>query len=201
MINLLPPDYPRPRSFNEKLMVLIILFSFLTVLLSITTFYIDKRLQNKAIENKIDIVEEKIFEISAETKDLKKIEIQKEKLAKSLARRDKVVGKNIYWSIILNKLRGIVPDNSWLVRLSIKEHKELTIEGYTINGDDLKLMVHNLRDSEVFLNIKLNIINQEEIRYSKDYQPAEGFYYKITGEINQKLELADLEKRGDDTEI
>jgi|GEM_PF-1970276 Tfp pilus assembly protein PilN len=198
MINLLPPAYPRSKSFNEKLIVVIISLSILTLLIIGSSFYLQLVFKNKDLDRKLEIANEKLNSISSLTKDIKDIENKKEKLQQSLAKRDKVISKAIYWPVVLNQLQKLIPENSWLVGFDIQEHKKLKMVGYTIGNNDLKLIVDNLRNSKYFLNIKVNLVRREEISYYKGFKAIEGIHYEITGEINENLDLRAINQNGGD---
>ncbi|TDX53029.1 PilN domain-containing protein [Orenia marismortui] len=197
MINLLPPEYSKYKG-SDKILVSIVLLSVMTVLIIISSYYLELVFENQLINTKLELVHNKLAEISVQTKDLREMKLRKDNLEKSLEKRDKVVGKNIYWPVVLNALRGVVPNNSWVKEFNVTNHRNFKLAGYTVNRRDLKLIIKNLKKSDYFNNVKLVIVRQEKLFYPQ-YKKSNGFYYEIKGIIPYDLErMNELKDRGDD---
>jgi len=188
VINLLPPDYPKPKTFSERMMVLIIIITSLTVIVFGSSFALGIVVEKKTLEKKMAVVEGKIIDINDQLKNLNKIEAKNAQIEERLTKLDQAFNQDLEWVIVLKELSNVIPNNTWLTRLDITEDRVFKIEGYILSGSKLKDIIKNSQKSKTFTNIDLRIFDQRSIHYSPDYEEAEGFYYEIDGTIDKSLD-------------
>jgi len=196
MINLLPPDYPRSKTISERMMVLILIFSILTVIVFGSSFVLSIVVEQKTLEEKMAVVEGKIIDINDQLKSLKGIEVKKTQIEERLTKLDQAFNQDLEWVMILKELSSVIPNNTWLTSLDITEDRQFKMEGYILSGSKLKDIIKNCQKSKIFANINLKIFDQRNIHYSTDYEDAEGFYYEIDGTIDKSLDDSQSKDKG-----
>lgn len=123
-INLLPPELRRRKKrkvvvfeATQTLLILIIvceLIAFLSVYVFINIKVTNKQKELKGIRAEIDKLQEEVREVRNLEEDAKKLE-------KRIQIIDQLMFSRLSWARKLNELSNLVPENVWLVSLSLSQ--------------------------------------------------------------------------------
>ncbi|MEO5359009.1 MAG: PilN domain-containing protein [Nitrospirota bacterium] len=158
-INLLPSD---GKAKKRKKPPTAIPFLYLAVVLVLILSLGAAGVFYKMLSNKLDMMQkekaEKTKQIEALRKKIKEVETLEAKI-KSINDNKKVIEqlKNNQSTPVkvLDEISKLLPDNVWLIKMSINE-QDLSLSGTAEKNDDVVSFVNNLKSSKLFTNVYLN---------------------------------------------
>ncbi|KXS45961.1 MAG: type IV pilus assembly protein PilN [Candidatus Frackibacter sp. T328-2] len=180
MINLLPPEYQEEGGVNiDKILVGILIFCLLLIP---TSYYLKLVFQTKEVEKRLTIVEKNLSKLNQETKNLEQLENNYKQAKKELKTQMELVGVPIRWKTILQELKGVMNNKSWVEDFSIYNHNQFKMMGYTLERQKLTEIINRLKDSPNFNSVSIDFMRKKELSVT-GYKKARVTYYQINGII------------------
>lgn len=182
MVDLLPPEYREEKTINmDKVLIAILILSLVMVPVSYCFKLI---LETKKVEQKYNIAQAKLKQVNKQTEELNKLEKKYQGIKDDLHKQKEVVGGKIYLSAILKELKAVIPDQSWVKDLNIRNRNNFKIDGYTLNRQELGEIITKLKRSPYFSSISIDATNKKELDVS-GYKKEVVTYYQISGIIGE----------------
>jgi len=180
MINLLPPEYQEEGGVNiDKILVGILIFCLLLIP---TSYYLKLVFQTKEVEKRLTIVEKNLSKLNQETKHLEQLENNYKQAKKELKTQMELVEVPIRWKTILQELKGVMNNKSWVEDFSIYNHNQFKMMGYTLERQKLTEIINRLKDSPNFNNVSIDFMRKKELSVT-GYKKVRVTYYQINGII------------------
>jgi len=180
MINLLPPEYQEEGGVNiDKILVGILIFCLLLIP---TSYYLKLVFQTKEVEKRLTIVEKNLSKLNQETKHLEQLENNYKQAKKELKTQMELVGVPIRWKTILQELKGVMNNKSWVEDFSIYNHNQFKMMGYALERQKLTEIINRLKESPNFNNVSIDFMRKKELSVT-GYKKVRVTYYQINGII------------------
>ena len=116
------------------------------------------------------------------TTEVLKLKHDSKKLESKLEEKKTVMGSRVNWGLILQELRVMLAETSWLVQYQIDENNKFKLSGYALSQDDLEVIINHLKDSKYFTDIYVEMTNQTQFSQS-GYPKRIVFQYQLSGQI------------------
>ncbi|WP_027339314.1 PilN domain-containing protein [Halonatronum saccharophilum] len=179
MINLLPPEYKRTTTLEEKIISVVIISCILSALIIMGSFYYRLVLESRLIEQQLIIAEERLSMVNDQMRELSQLEKEIEEGKKELGEREDFLGRDLDWILILEEFRVLVPSDTWVESFEVS-NESFNLKGYTFNHQGLNNMLKNLRTSKSFEGIRLVSSNKRTLSY-QGYIEEDTYYFEIIG--------------------
>ncbi len=181
MINLLPPDYKRSMSLEEKLIITVIISAIVSVMIIGGSFHYRLVSANNLLEEQISMAEGRLNQINHQVREINYLERKIREAKEEIEARDDSLGRDLNWILVLDEFRRIVPEDSWVESFEVS-NKVFNLRGYTLNQGSLNKIINNLRGSNSFEGIRLVSSNKRNVSYT-GFREEETFYFEIVGRV------------------
>ncbi|MCK8816847.1 PilN domain-containing protein [Natroniella sulfidigena] len=179
MINLLPPEYLE----EQKVDWLKILISSLVVIIILVVLVTSVRLvlYNREQRMKLEITEDKLSQVQAELENLPALESDKEELTSRIENRAEIIGQQVDWLGMMEKVELLMPNEAWIEEFNIYSAQEFNLDGYVLRPQ-VRSLVEKLETSPYFSDLEVEYAEQREISYL-GYAEEKAIFFQLSGTI------------------
>ncbi|ADL13267.1 PilN domain-containing protein [Acetohalobium arabaticum] len=184
MINLLPSEYKEKRKLNiDKILIGVLIFTLLLIPLS---YYIKLSLEIKRAEAKLELIDRELDKLKDKSQGLNKLQKEYQSLKTRLHNRKKIVGEKVDWSAVLRELQQVISDESWIKEFKVVSHQSFKITGYTLNNQQLEIMIEKLKTSSYFNDVSIDSSTQKKLVLN-GYEDQNTIHYQISGKLRANV--------------
>lgn len=183
MIDLIPKKYYEERSVKLDKLGLVIAALIIIVLISLAGVnYVRLMVKQNALAKKVQIAREQLQQVRNKTTEVLKLKQDSKKIKSQLEEKQEVMGSRVNWGLILEDLREILPETSWLVQYQINENNEFKLSGYALEQNDLEVVINRFKKSKYFSDIYVELTNQTQFSQS-GYPKRVVLQYQLSGQV------------------
>ncbi|AGB41718.1 Fimbrial assembly protein (PilN) [Halobacteroides halobius DSM 5150] len=179
MANLLPSSYKKSR-LNSKTFISVILGT--TLVLSCGFYYFNLLVKVHKLEKKVNLVNKQLGQINLQEEQLKKLEKKIKKIKNALTERKSIGRDKVKTTIILKELSSVIPNQSWISKLTIYNYNSFKLLGYTVKRRNLKIIINRLNKMPFIKELSVEFIEQRDLS-NKDYNLKKILYYQLQGKL------------------